>query len=190
MNDLNFHLKTSEWVSCDQYFTPPMPHNHWNGLLFQGSFTEHLRKITKNKIEHRLKFAGWAHPNIEECLPLSINPHNRSWIREIEWVHRHSIWVFARVIIPEETALIQEASLTKIGETSLGQLLFSDPDLIRSPFEICRIPYNHIYRQIANAGNDIPPKELWARRSIFHFHKKPLMVIEVFKPEYFDFFEK
>lgn len=185
-----FHFNHSYWMSYDQYSAPPMPIKHWENLIFEGSLTEHLRKITHNAIEHRLKFEGFAHPNLEECLPLSIKPNNRAWIREIEWIYKGHIWVYARVVIPEKTALIQNSLLTKIGNKSLGDFLFKDPNLQRSSFEICRIPSNHIYRQIADEENHLLSKALWARRSVFHFQHHPLLVIEIFKPEYFDFFDK
>ena len=63
---------------------------------------------------------------------------------------------------------------------SLGALLFKDPDLKRSPFQVAKLPgdSNYIY---PNLRQDAPA---WARRSRFLLYGFPLMVSEVFLSAY------
>lgn len=186
---INITTKNSygSWLPSNRLSKELLPQRHLQYFIDPRSSSKWLREITNNQIEFRLVLAEWGHANLEECLMLNIIPNTLVWIREVEWVYQDTLWVYARVVIPE-TSLVKEAKkFTEIGSQSLGDILFTDPCLKRSPFEICRLTQNHPYYMYACKDINWFPKELWARRSIFHFHNQPLLINEIFTPAFFQF---
>lgn len=69
-----------------------------------------------------------------------------------------------------------------IGTRPLGEALFADRRIRRSPLAVRRIDHRHpLYRRILAAGIQVN-QPLWARRSLFMRHGRPLLVTEVFLP--------
>jgi chorismate--pyruvate lyase len=76
--------------------------------------------------------------------------------------------------------------LRRLGNKPLGAALFSDPKVTRTPLEYKKINRQHaLYRQAIKYLVE-PPKDLWARRSVFQlnsvFNRHVIMVTEVFLP--------
>lgn len=71
--------------------------------------------------------------------------------------------------------------LARLGERSLGSLLFSCPGFRRGPIEFRRIDARHpLYRRAARLG--AVGKTLWARRSWHRLGGQRVLVVEVFLP--------
>ncbi|MDH5263692.1 MAG: chorismate lyase, partial [Betaproteobacteria bacterium] len=73
--------------------------------------------------------------------------------------------------------------LRGLGSRPLAEALFTDPLVARGPLEFVRIDARHpLGRRVRQVfGRDFPV--LWARRSRFVKHGRPLLVTEVFLPE-------
>ena len=72
-----------------------------------------------------------------------------------------------------------------LSERPLGSMLYDDPDVWRSPFEVTRLTAGSALFLMANAvardaGATSPG--LWARRSLFWRRDQPLLVAECFLP--------
>ena len=128
-------------------------------LTNKASLTERLRTFTQNKISLQLLYDDWGMTDQNED----------AWIRRIEWRYYDEIWIAASVIIPEQSVTEDTNELTRVGERSIGDVLFQDPTLTRSDF---------IFKKWGNNS--------WSRHSIFHFKQKPLFVIEHFYSTFFD----
>lgn len=132
------------------------------------SLTKRLRLLTNNKITHHLFYDDWcvvdAHYRAALSLPLKI----RTWVRKMEWQYDDEIWVACSVIIPETSITSETQELMHIEKKSIGDILFQDETLSRSEFVFYK-----------NAESN------WTRHSIFYFKKKPLLIIENFKPAFF-----
>lgn len=69
-----------------------------------------------------------------------------------------------------------------IGSRPLGEALFADRRIHRSPLAVRRIDGRHpLYRRVLATGIAVSGP-LWARRSLFMRHRRPLLVTEVFLP--------
>lgn len=154
-----------------------IPNQYRKLLSYRDSLTQHLRKITGDKIVHRLTFANWSHADKRESNILNINPTDQVWVREIEWLYNNQLWISARVVIPQPTLMNNGSVFTELGNGSLGDILFTDPNLKRDAFEFCQLPLIHSDDQ----------EKYWARRSVFHFYGKPLLVTEIFLPDFFNY---
>jgi chorismate--pyruvate lyase len=120
----------------------------------------------------RVLWQGWARPALEECRRLGLPPGRHALIREVELLGHGQPWVRARSVLPLPCLGGRGRRLRRLGNRSLGGLLFKDPTLKRGPIEIACL-------QQAEG-------EAWARRSLLHFHGKPLLVAECFLPALLD----
>lgn len=80
-------------------------------------------------------------------------------IREVSLYGDNQPVVFARSVIPKNT---ETDSIMKIGNKPLGEILFTDPNILREPIEI-------------TFQNNI-----WGRRSVFVMNNSRILVSEFF----------
>jgi chorismate--pyruvate lyase len=73
--------------------------------------------------------------------------------------------------------------LARLNNRSLGSVLFKDPTLYRSPFEIALFTQEMEWHQKVLSSVKRELSTLWARRSLFRIREKPLLLIEVFLPD-------
>jgi chorismate--pyruvate lyase len=93
--------------------------------------------------------------------------------------------VFARSLLPLKSLTGEEQQLAHLGNQSLGQVLFSNKDLLRRSIEISAFSSSSAVSKLAQQLQLPMQAELWGRRSTFMLHGKPLMVAEVFLPNAF-----
>lgn len=73
--------------------------------------------------------------------------------------------------------------LARLGNRSLGSLLFADPGFRRGPIEVRRLSVGEALYQRAIAAAQLPiGTPLWARRSRHRFRRQSVVVTEVFLP--------
>ncbi len=161
----------------------------WDFFTEPGSMTLRLRHLTGGKIQHHLRQEAWGEARTDESLALDINPTDTVWVRKIDWCYRDQTWVSARVIIPKATMTGKGKALCKLKKTSLCEILFTDPNLKREAFQFCCIQSSHPEYSRVTKTLKSPPKLLLARRSVFWFHEKSLLVTEVFSPGIFEFYQ-
>lgn len=128
-----------------------------------GCLTQRLGQLLSEPIQLKLLQHRWQTPTREEASILGLTPRRFCLVREVI-LHRPNgeSLVFARSIIPKDTLTGRNKCLLKLGERSLGSILFSDPTLQRSQPE-----------PVYSEGH-------WGRRSIFRLRGKPLLVSEYF----------
>jgi chorismate--pyruvate lyase len=90
-------------------------------------------------------------------------------------------WVYARSIIPISTLTGRLRSLRHLDNQPLGALLFNDPTMRRESVEIaCHTNAN---AQMPLALREIQ-SPMWGRRSVFRLDNKPMLVSEIFLPDF------
>lgn len=92
---------------------------------------------------------------------------SKTHIRKIEWRLKEKTLIEAVVEIPDTSITPETNMLSTIGNTPIGKVLFTDPNLKRSDFLF--------YLE----------KNKWVRESVFTFKNKPLLVREIFLPAFF-----
>ena len=101
-------------------------------------------------------------------------------VREVLLVCNNQPWVFARSIIPASVLKGRLHRLRTLHNSSLGTILFTDRSMRRQPFEIAVIDGNS-----EQLPTDLrQPEKLWGRRCRFEVAGKPLMVSEIFLPDF------
>ncbi len=112
--------------------------------------------LTNNKAKHCLLFNDW-------------DETHENWIRRMEWRHQDQVWMYCVVTIPRDS-LVDE--LKHIGTRSIGDILFQDANLTRTPFAFTK----------DSDGS-------YTRTSAFYFKQKPIYITETFMPAFFQWLE-
>ena len=136
----------------------------------------HLHRASKGRL-HVKKIGQWiGKPSLSENHFLGKPQREQALIREVILQCNDEPWVFARSIVPISSLKGPLRQLRLLGNQPLGALIFKEPSMRRSAFEISLIPGDSTYIH----PNWRQPGEAWGRRSKFHMHGHPLLVSEVY----------
>ena len=155
-----------------------------------GSLTKHLLRLSANDFRVEVLAQKNRKSLPSEQRLLSLNSHRLAFIREVILHGQQTPWVFARTVIPFSTLTGRLRSLKKLDSKPLGARLFSEPGMRRGPMQIARIsPQFHILpnsltqRGLIDSSSETSTV-IWGRRSVFFIDNKPLLVNEIFLPEF------
>src|SRR3990170_4724838 len=165
----------------------PEPVRQW---LFQPYvLSNSLRKVCENFcVEVTEQCVKYLYA--DEVAALKCYDTTQGFVRESYLGDHGNPLVYARVTMPETTYEFKKFELDNLGNRPIGEtLLYKDPTLTRSEFEVKRITcddellfdvmvHENFFR--AEIEKVAPVKELWARRSFFTIAGKPLLITEVF----------
>jgi chorismate--pyruvate lyase len=153
-------------------------------LSCPDSLTRALSRSCGGTFRVRLIGQGWGRPRPDEqrCLDL---PHTaRAIVRQVFLSCAEAPRVYARTIIPRRSLHGAPGRLMRLGDTPLGEVLFSARSLQRERAEVAHLTPIHTLFHLATAapGGSPLPAGLWARRSVYRLEGLPLLVTEVFLP--------
>lgn len=133
-------------------------------LLHTGSLTQRLKQSWPD-LQVCLVHVGTGRLTPDEAARLGCSPQASAWIRCVSLRGGGRTRVRARAVIPQWHAYNPWSAVADLGERPLGDWLFQQTALLRSPFEWARpdTPYG--------AGS-------WARRCSFLRHGAPLLLTE------------
>ncbi len=154
-------------------------------LFYPGSFMQRLRACGAQNPKVNVLRQQWLFPLLDEKLQLDIPPRTYALVREVLIFSEQKKWMFARTVFPRETLTGNERCLARLKSRSLGSVLFRDPNLQRSEFEIACVHSNtQWYEDITkNCNIRAGENDMWARRSLFVLQHKSLLLTEVFLPD-------
>lgn len=136
-------------------------------LLDPGSTTVRFKKIS-DQFKVRVLLQAWQIPTVEEALILQIPRRTRTLVRAVEIYLHRELWMVCRAVFPMRTLTGKWRRLIdELDERPLGQLLFCNPRLQRSEYEVAYLE----------------AQKIWARRSLFYLaENKPLLLTECLMP--------
>lgn len=173
-------MNDNSWQSCQspQLDIPPGL-RPW--LLHAGSFMERLRAHGVDDLKVQVMQLDWQVPLPceQECLAMDTD----ALIREVLIASADKVWMFARTVFPRSTLEGEYAQLAHLENRSLGSVLFKDPAMQRSEFEIAVVTPGTVWFEKVAQQLDLKTCEtLWARRSLFDLKGKKLLLTEIFLP--------
>jgi len=176
----NFHKKTF-WVPRRHPLQAELSAELRQWIFHAASMTKKLQSCFATFSIKLLK-QRWETPWPDECGRLGLPPRRYALIREVILFADNKPRLFGRCVIPAATLTGKESCLYRLGTTPLGKVLFSDPFVRRSEFEIALLtPQQELYQKIERQFS-LQYKSIWARRSTFYLSGKPLLLTEVFLP--------
>lgn len=160
---------------------PPSVARDW--LVDAGSLTRRVQAACDGEFRVEVRRQTRSRPLPSETARLKMRNHVVALVREVSLRCGEQPWVFARTLIPLSSLRGSARRLTMLGNRPLGALLFADPSAERGSMEFARLLPGHHQFELAAAGLEQRPAELWGRRTLFHFDGKPLLVNEIFLPD-------
>jgi chorismate--pyruvate lyase len=156
------------------------PETIWSWLLDPSSLTRRLQETCAGQFKVLLLNQGWARPYHEEAHMLGLRARTYANVREVYLLCHGQPCVFARTVIPARTLSGKYRRLTRLGNRSLGAVLFADKSMRRSALEItCIFPGQQLFERAVRELRNTP-QLIWGRRSLFHLAGKPLLLSEIF----------
>ncbi|MCD6039026.1 MAG: chorismate lyase [Gammaproteobacteria bacterium] len=164
-----------------QHSEVPLPWRTW--VLHTGSFMQHLaQQGVRDAYIHVLQ-QRWQLPLPEERRLLGIDFRSYVLMREVVILSAASQWMFARTVILRGTLTGKEQQLAHLKSRSLGSVLFRNPALQRSKFDIAFLKRGLKWHNKVTKAVKLTLPDLWARRSLFSLCGKTLLLTEVFLPD-------
>lgn len=147
-------------------------------LIDSGSLTARLVAVSE-RFEVVVLRQLWGFPRLSERRLLQLDARRYALIREVKLVCDGQPMVFARSVIPASSLSGELRHLRRFGNHSLGSLLYSDPNLHRSDFELACASASLFRVPATEFAGDAT---VWGRRSRFLLKNQPLLVSEIFLP--------
>jgi len=160
------------WLPSTRHWqiAPPTQWRSW--LKEPGSLTARLQRKAQGQLRVRVLHEGWALPHREERAQLGLAAGQLAWIREVQLICQNDVWVQARSILPRSSLIGMGRRLTRLGNQSLGSVLFRNPQLVRGDIACAQILLRN--------------QLCWARRSRLSLQGHPILVAEAFLPALLD----
>lgn len=170
------------WVPGSRVVRSKVPPGVLDWLLDEASLTRRLQAVCSGPFSVHVISQTWDRPMMNEARALNLHPGKYALVRQVELLCGDVPFVYARTIIPRKTLSGSLRRLAHLQSRSLGATLFALPSMRRGEVEIANLrDSSRVHQLMAERGILLPPS-VWARRSVFHVYKKPLLVSEVFLP--------
>lgn len=182
---IRFHPQGPIWRDFHTRFGNALPTANREWLLDSGSLTQRLIKSSHHQFSVQVLSQQWGSAQLSEYDLLAVAPRQRCLIREVLLLCHQQPWVYARSVIPVSSLTAKLRHLRHFDNRPLGQLLFNTPGMRRSPFQIAQLAINDLplYANLQQSHDNKTPN-LWGRRSRFVIYNKPLLVSEIFLPDF------
>ncbi|MBL8519399.1 MAG: chorismate lyase [Betaproteobacteria bacterium] len=159
---------------------PPPTHALYPWLTDRGSLSARLARAFAGFSVRRLSQSR-SRPFADERRHLGARTGEYCVVREVLLLCDAMPRVFAHSVALERDLTGSWRGLSKLGARPLADMLFGDASVTRHPIEYKRIDARHaLYRAAQRALPNLRAPRLWARRSVFMKHGRPLLVTEVF----------
>lgn len=150
-----------------------------------GSLTKRLKKLCGQNFNVNLQYQRWTRPSLSEQSSLDIVHGELANVREVILQFGSIPFVVARTVIPRKMLSGSLRHLISLGSKPLGEVIFAEPGLIRSSFEVAVFDSRFFSQQTIRQHSD--DQRIWGRRSRYVLHGKPILISEIFLPTLLDF---
>jgi chorismate-pyruvate lyase len=157
----------------------------YQALTYEASLTCWLNHHYKSDIRVTVHFNGFEYPAIDEARYLSRMLKGRQdrrlvWCREVSLSCPKGVLVVARTLLPLPFLPAITHRVSTLGGQSLGKFLFSQPDLVYTPFQYMLLkervePFSRVMAPI-----DAQASAYWCRRRLFTLRNYAFSVMEIF----------
>lgn len=121
-------------------------------------------------------------PCADEWRLLGLHRPQRVRVREVILRRDGEAAIFAHTVLALDSRGVLTRWFGRLGNRSLGSLLFANPAFSRTPLEFRRLDRRHPLLRRAEAVLPSSPGSCWARRALYRLGTQRLLVTEVFLP--------
>lgn len=162
--------------------TPLLASRYRTWLTEKGSLTARLQQNYPDFFVKPLS-TNYLKPSAEEASLLHVPGNATAQVREVFLYGHGKPVVFAHSVLPRNSLQGEWRNLGRLGNKPLGETLFANPKVRRTPLTYKKISAQHALYKTATFYMQEKPTYLWARRSVFSLNCASIMVIEVFLPD-------
>mgnify|MGYP003439271234 FL=1 len=158
-----------------------VPYHQRTWLQDRGSLT---RRIQERCAHFSVKpvFQSLSKVYGDELDVIGLRHRELAMVREVFLYCGGTPVVFAHSIVARKNLQGAWRGLSRLGNKSLGTVLFTNPRIKRTPLVFKKVSQGHFLYDRACAQLPVKPLNLWARRSLFSLHGQSILVTEVFLP--------
>ena len=176
------HHTRLRWCSQKRCFAKGLNNTVKDWLFDAGSLTARIINNCDNDFSVKVLSVKSATPTPDEIQALKLKPRSQAIIREVLLLCGNQPVIYARTIIPVSSMRGALRGIVKLGNKSLGAVLFADRKMQRKPMEITSLAATHkCYKWTGSQGKEA----IWGRRSVFILKNKELLVSEFYLPDLF-----
>lgn len=151
-----------------------------------SSLTARLMKLSQGHLTVEVISQRWDRADLSESQELNLMPRASVLVREVILKGKGKNWVYARSIMPRSSLTGPLKCLARLQNRPLGGWLFRQPSLRRGNMQISS--FSGSDRRLAGISLRLDrgahKPVLWGRRSLFYVLDKPILVGEVFLPDF------
>ena len=188
MDTVTPHKRATRWKPQRYFLRSSIPADLSDWLLDRESLTLRLQQLCPGKSPRGFRVQVLSQlqtiPRLDETQALSMQPREMAVIRQVLLLCGKQPWVYARTVMPVSSLRGKLQQLTGLGARPLGGVLFADPGMRRGVLELAEIFPGQAVFAAATAHMQHQPASIWGRRSVFRLSGKPLLVSEVFLPDF------
>jgi len=177
-------MQATRWKPHSCYPGSAMPRALRAWLLDTASLTLRLQQLCPGRFRVRLLSQSWGRPFEDEVQALGMKSGSRALLRQVQLLCGEQVWVYARTVIPVSSLRGRLQRLAHLGTRPLGGMLFADPGMQRGGVELARLGAGQAMHAAATFHLLPRPAEIWGRRTVFRLAHRPLLVSEIFLPEF------
>lgn len=176
------HHTRLRWCSQKRCFSKNLNASVKDWLFDAGSLTARLVSRCDGVFSVKVLSVKSATPTPDEINALNLKPRSQAIIREVLLLCDKQPVVYARTIIPVSSMRGSLRGIVKLGNKSLGAVLFADKKMQRKPVEVTSLAATHKCHEWTGYQKK---EAIWGRRSVFILKNEEILVSEFFLPELF-----
>jgi len=176
------HHTRLRWCSKKHCLSKGLNSTVKDWLFDAGSLTARIIDNCDDEFSVKVLSVKSATPTPDEVQALKLKPRSQAIVREVLLLCGNQPMVYARTIIPVSSMRGALRGIVKLGNKSLGAVLFADKKMQRKPMEITTLSAAHKCHVWTGCQNK---EAIWGRRSVFILKNKELLVSEFFLPDLF-----
>ncbi len=172
----------NHWTNWHTPLLQALPVSLRGWLTDTGSLTRLLQQSCQQAFSVTLLHNQWQRPLVDEAKLLRQPLSQLAFQREVHLMDGNAPQVYARTLVPIRTYMARKQRFDALGNQSLGEMLFNEPNLKRGPLQVACLQPGQFLFEMATKRLPNRPDLLWARRSCFYVGDKNMLVNEVFLP--------
>jgi chorismate--pyruvate lyase len=184
LNTLNPTSRATRWKPHRCFQRSRLPVDLCDWLLDRASLTLRLQHLCPGEFRVQVLSQVRDLPRLDEAQVLGMQAREVAVVRQVLLLCSGTPWVYARTVIPVTSLRGKLQRLAGLGTRPLGGVLFADPGMRRDSVELAEILPGHAVYAAATDHMQQRPAVVWGRRSVFRLSGKPLLVSEIFLPDF------
>jgi chorismate--pyruvate lyase len=182
------HNRATRWKPHRYFLRSSIPADLSAWLLDRESLTLRLQQLCPGKSSSGFRVQVLSQtralPRLDEAQALAMQAREMALIRQVLLRCGRQPWIYARTVIPVTSLRGKLQRLAGLGTRPLGGVLFADPGMQRGQVELAEILPGQAVFAAATAHMSRQPAAIWGRRSVFRLSDRPLLVSEIFLPDF------